>query len=83
MSLSASVHFVERQVVEIWEVKDTTDKMLKELHDIRMLLMLLLYKFGATQTEIANALGIKQASVGEMMTTSDIKTAKIDVPTSK
>jgi DNA-binding transcriptional regulator LsrR (DeoR family) len=55
-----------------------TDKMLKELHDIRMLLMLLLYKFGATQTEIANALAIRQATVAEMMASSRINLAKVE-----
>jgi predicted XRE-type DNA-binding protein len=56
-----------------------TDKMLKELHDIRMLLMLLLYKFGATQTEIAIALDIKQASVSEMMASSSVKAATMEI----
>jgi len=49
------------------------------LHDIRMLLMLLLYKFGATQTEIAIALDIKQASVSEMMASSDVKAATMEM----
>ncbi|MGA3109242.1 MAG: hypothetical protein ABSD99_07255 [Candidatus Bathyarchaeia archaeon] len=56
-----------------------TDKMLKELHDIRMLLMLLLYKLDATQAEIANALGITQASVGEMMASSSVKAAAMEI----
>lgn len=61
-------------------VNSTTDKMLEELHDIRMLLILLLYKLGATQGEIANALGIKQASVSEMMASSGIRPATVEYP---
>ena len=70
-------------ILGVSEVNNTTDKMLKELHDIRMLLMLLLYKLGATQSEIANALGIKQASVSEMMASSRTKLATVEFPRAK
>jgi len=55
-----------------------TDKQLEELENIRKLLMLLLYKMGATQEEVATALNVTQARVSQMLPTTGIKRAQVE-----
>ena len=54
-----------------------TDKQLKEIENVRKLLMLLLLKIGASQDEIAKALNVTQARVSQMLPSEDIKPAQI------
>jgi hypothetical protein len=55
----------------------TTDKLLEETENVRKLLMLLLFKIGASQDEIASALNVTQARVSQMLPSKDIKPAQI------
>jgi len=51
---------------------------LKELQNIRKLLVLLLYKIGAEQPEVAKALKLKgKSSISKMLPKRGIKTAEI------
>jgi predicted transcriptional regulator len=54
-----------------------TDKQLEEIENVRKLLMLLLFKMGASQDEIASALNVTQARVSQMLPSKDIKPAQI------
>lgn len=54
-----------------------TDKELDELKNIRKLLMLLVYKTGASQDEIATALGISTGRVSQMLPSKGIKLAQV------
>jgi predicted transcriptional regulator len=54
-----------------------TDKNNGEMEDIRNLLMLLLFKVGATQDEVASALNVTQARVSQMLPTKGIKLAQV------
>jgi len=51
------------------------DKELEELQNIRKLLLLLLYKLGADQGEVATALGLDQSTVSRMVPRGKIKAA--------
>lgn len=55
-----------------------TDKELKELESIRRLLMLLIFKIGGTQEEVAMALDVTQARVSQMLSTAGIKRAEVE-----
>lgn len=55
-----------------------TDRQLEELENVRKLLMLLLYKMGATQDEVATALDVTQARVSQMLPTTGIRPAKVE-----
>jgi len=51
---------------------------LKELQNIRKLLVLLLYKVGARQPELAKALGLKgKSSISEMLPKRGVKIAEV------
>jgi Mn-dependent DtxR family transcriptional regulator len=54
-----------------------TDKELEELQNIRRLLMLLLYKIGAKQGEVAMALGQSQSTVSEMLPIREVEPAEV------
>ncbi len=53
--------------------KKTNDQILFELDSLKKLLILLLLKAGASQTEIALALGVDQSTVSRMFPTSKVK----------
>jgi len=53
------------------------DKELEELQNIRSLLMLLLYKIGARQSEVAEALDKSQSTVSEMLPIKDVEPAEV------
>ena len=54
---------------------------LEELTNIRNLTMLLLFKLGATQEEVASALGVTQARVSQMLPTKQLKLARLECQT--
>ncbi|MGA2972611.1 MAG: hypothetical protein ABSE39_08330 [Candidatus Bathyarchaeia archaeon] len=54
------------------------DKELEELQSIRNLLMLLLFKMGATVDEVATALNVTPGRVSQMMPARGIKSAQIE-----
>jgi predicted XRE-type DNA-binding protein len=56
-------------------------KELEELQNVRNLLMLLLFKMGATQEEVATALNVTQARVSQMMSARGIKPAQVECTT--
>lgn len=60
------------------EVIIVSEKELEELEQIRKLIMLLLVKFGATQEEVASALGVTRGRVSQMLSTQGIATAKVE-----
>ena len=49
------------------------DPVQKELHEIKRLLMALMYKLGATLTEVADALHMDPANVSRMLPARKIK----------
>lgn len=53
-----------------------TQKELQELENIRKLVILLLFKFGASLDEIATALGVTPGRVSQMMPARGIKPAQ-------
>jgi len=55
-----------------------TESELEELQNIRKLLMLLLFKLGATQEEVSKALGVSQARVSQMLPTKKTKVAQVE-----
>lgn len=57
------------------------NKELEELTNIRNLTMLLLFKLGATQEEVASALGVTQARVSQMFPTKQLKPARLECQT--
>jgi transcriptional regulator len=61
----------------------TSDE-LKELQNIRELLVLLLYKVGAKQSELARALGLTdRSSISKMLPKRGVKTAEVKCLTNK
>jgi DNA-directed RNA polymerase specialized sigma subunit len=54
------------------------DKELQELENIRRLLMLLLFKMGASATEIGGALNVTTSRVSQMMPARDIEAAQVN-----
>ncbi len=55
-----------------------SDKELQELENIERLLMLLLFKMGASGDEIAGALGVTKARVSQMMPARKIEPAEVN-----
>ena len=53
------------------------DRELEELENVRKLLMLLLFKIGATQDEVATALDVTPGRVSQMMPARGIKPAEV------
>jgi len=60
-----------------------TEKELQELENIRKLVILLLFKFGASLDEIATALGVTPGRVSQMMPARGIKSAQIECLSTK
>jgi DNA-directed RNA polymerase specialized sigma subunit len=54
------------------------EKKLQELENIQKLLMLLLFKMGASRDEIAGALGVSGARVSQMMRARRIDPAEVN-----
>lgn len=55
-----------------------TDNELEELENVRKLLMLLLFKLGATQDEVATALNVTPGRISQMMPTRGIRSAQVE-----
>ena len=49
---------------------------LKELHDVKRLIMVLLLKIGASPNELGYALGVHPSRISQMLPVSKIKKAK-------
>jgi len=59
-------------------VRIMTDKKTEELENIQKLLMLLLFKIGATRDEIASALNVTPPRVSQMMRARKIEPAEVN-----
>ena len=66
---------------DVGGMKVMPDKESEELQSIRNLLMLLLFKMGATDDEVAIALNVTQGRVSQMMPARGIKPAHVECTT--
>jgi transcriptional regulator len=59
--------------------QDPQKEILQAVNDIKRLLVLVLLKYGATQTEIARTLETTQATVSRQFRIGDVKRAVVEV----